>query len=337
MKKSNVVSLIVLLLAYNNPCALPMERVEQYAPIQEELIQSCLATPFHQLIVEPGRDRPVPISVVAHCFKQGLLKASCPLSRARSKYHNRFPLEVALQYHDAEMVHLLVQYGAVRDLELPISRAVLLSNAEMVQLCIRSGAEVNVKVLFAYNNIGCKRGKNFETLLQESFSLLQVAILYSTAEIVGLLIEAGADVNYCRNQRDLYYDDHDLPFNLAAENVGSEEMARLLLGSGKINPADIARIFCSALQHNNLKKLEFLLACGVDPNLRYDGLGNTLLHVAVDFRRVEAIELLLRYGADYGLTDIWGKTPLDLSQRFFQQASQEIATHQRIGDLFAHH
>ena len=59
---------------------------------------------------------------------------------------------------------------------------------------------------------------------------------------------------------------------------------------------------------SNIETLEILLKAGFNPNDR-DEEGRTPLHIAHTNRKKKAIELLLEYGADPTITDVFGNTP----------------------------
>jgi len=69
-----------------------------------------------------------------------------------------------------------------------------------------------------------------------------------------------------------------------------------------------------AAAQGDIERLEKILR-KVEVNAYCDTRGNTLLHLAVRERDIEITRLLLEYGADPGIRNGQGKTPLDLAPR----------------------
>jgi ankyrin repeat protein len=74
----------------------------------------------------------------------------------------------------------------------------------------------------------------------------------------------------------------------------------------------------TAAEKNNVKRLEQFLADGIDVNLRDYDRHNTPIHWAASGGNLDAIELLLEYGADVNAQNKNGRTPLHclISERF---------------------
>lgn len=71
---------------------------------------------------------------------------------------------------------------------------------------------------------------------------------------------------------------------------------------------------CEDLPFPNLDKvielIEYLIGCGPIINCT-DYLGNTILHYAVQFGTIRHVKTLVEKGADFNITNAYGKTPLD--------------------------
>ena len=77
---------------------------------------------------------------------------------------------------------------------------------------------------------------------------------------------------------------------------------------------------CLAVGHNIFGAAQLLLQHGADPNIH---AGN-VLHVSAINPRVEMLQLLLDYGADYSIRDDKGKMPMDTFQEFWDYRKQTM-------------
>jgi ankyrin repeat protein len=107
----------------------------------------------------------------------------------------------------------------------PLQQAVVDENVEAVKLCLQLGADVEKRVdSMHYVQVLRKNGKSVFYDVP-SYTPLHLAVLKGNAEIVTLLLDAGADVE-CR-----FYSEGWSPLMLAAV-LGNEDMLRLLLSRG---------------------------------------------------------------------------------------------------------
>ena len=67
-----------------------------------------------------------------------------------------------------------------------------------------------------------------------------------------------------------------------------------------------------AVEHNKLQAMLILLKNGADPNVSEDLTGQTPLF---SVKSMEALQILLQYGADVSQQDFTGRTPRDVIQR----------------------
>ncbi len=144
----------------------------------------------------------------------------------------------------------------------------------------------------------------------ENRTALLLATRGNLVEVAAALVKAGADVN----ARDSI---HDTPF-LYAGAEGRNDILKLILATGKANLRDTNRYGGTALipaaHHGHPETVRLLLATAIDVN-HVNNLGWTALLEAVilgDGGPVyqEIVELLLAGGADAGIADKDGVTPL---------------------------
>lgn len=68
-----------------------------------------------------------------------------------------------------------------------------------------------------------------------------------------------------------------------------------------------------AIRKKNISSIVNFLNNNVDPNKKVNYMENTALHLAVNLRRYEIVEILLHYAADIHATNIKGFTPLHVA------------------------
>lgn len=80
----------------------------------------------------------------------------------------------------------------------------------------------------------------------------------------------------------------------------------------------------SAGLNNDLVKLNHLLNMGINPDFQEDIFGMTTLHYAIMHGHVEAVRILIDYGADSEVKNTRGVTARELSYEFFNQQICDI-------------
>lgn len=90
-----------------------------------------------------------------------------------------------------------------------------------------------------------------------------------------------------------------------------------------LQETDLSQQLHSSVRTANLETSLRLLSQGADPNYFHEEKGTTPLHVAAKEGQISQIELLVVYGADPGMTDSQGKTPIDYAR---------LAGHQELAD-----
>ena len=193
------------------------------------------------------------------------------------------PLHYAAQYRNKETVQCLIKHGAdvmARDtLDMtPFHSAVYNENKEVVPCLIMHGAEVMAR-----------DGRGWTPLHE--------AALAGSIEAVQCLTKHGADV-MARDQID------KTPLHEAAVN-GNQEVVQCLLENG----ADVmARSDGIKATNRNMEAFQRLIMHGAELQ-DWNHVGCTPLHCAVQYRRKEAVQCLIKYGADAMVMDENSSSP----------------------------
>ncbi len=90
---------------------------------------------------------------------------------------------------------------------------------------------------------------------------------------------------------------------------------------GELPYSIIAPLFLS-VGHNIFGATELLLKRGANPNLFIGG--GTCLHISAINPRVDMLQLLLDYGADFSIKDEDGKLPIDFLQESWEYRKQTM-------------
>ena len=204
------------------------------------------------------------------------------------------PLHAAIHANNLPAIETLLAQGALTEVATragitPLSAAVKSGNSELVELLLAHGAKVNFSP-------------------SPQVSPLYTAILDNALGILEALIAAGADVNLTYEADELLI----FPLLLASDL----ETFTLLAKQGSradyyLEKADETPFLFSLIASANLALLESALEHGADPNMRSRPNRETPLHFAIAKRDLDAVKILLKYGADIHSRDIDERTPMD--------------------------
>jgi ankyrin repeat protein len=200
-------------------------------------------------------------------------------------------LMVASREGHTDIVKLLIKNGAYINTQDYDRRTALIyateeGHTDVVKLLIDGGADVNaVFVVEGFSESPTIfGGRKYKYFIIESSTALIIASKTGHAEIVKLLIEAGADV-YAQ----------DLKGHTAlwwAFQYGHTEVAKLLFEAG----AGVNIGLIEASRYGSTEVVKLLIEAGADVNVT-DNDGHTALWWAYQYGHTEVVELLREAGA----------------------------------------
>ncbi len=209
-------------------------------------------------------------------------------AQINSKPEGRSPLYQALSQDCQDTAALLIHHNADvntrNDLEgkTPLHAAAAAGNILMVQLLVRSGAEVNAAD-------------------SDCTSPVFYAAEQRSGDMLRFLIDNGALIQ-ARNNEGL------TPLHLAS---GKETAEILTAGGLDINATDNSgkTPLHIAVSHRNLRAIKAFMDLGADPNVRTE-LGESPLHEAAFNGEEEIVKVLIQNNADVNIRNNQDWTPL---------------------------
>jgi ankyrin repeat protein len=195
-------------------------------------------------------------------------------------------IDIARSYDNREIEELLKEAGAKATFnEENFLIAVDRNEIENVKFSLTEGIDANAK-----------NHKNKTALI--------IAVETKSPEMVGLLLEHGADVNTIFGRRGK---------TLLMNVVGNVEIVKLLLKHGAdLNAKDKSgkTALMEAVKSEAVATVKLLLKTGADVHIKENKLDRTALLIAAFGRNVEILKLLLSYGADVNTRNSEGGTAL---------------------------
>lgn len=142
---------------------------------------------------------------------------------------------------------------------------------------------------------------------EEGTTALHLAVSQGNAEIVSLLLEAGANPNI----RD---EEKQTPLMMLYGENASEILDLLLRAGAKVNVKDTGgrTPLMIAAEEGNIEVIRTLLSAGAKVNKR-DNEGRTALMYAIEEESLESVRAILAAGADVRIRDEEGKTAFQIA------------------------
>lgn len=164
-----------------------------------------------------------------------------------------------------------------------------------------------------------KNGADVNVLGQDGSTALRNAAMNGYADIVEIVLEAGADPNISTKGP------IGTPLCAAAQMAHDEIVKLLLAGKAEVNPhgQDACVPLQEASQFGNLSTVQILLAHGAEVDRR-GWLNETPLQSAVSWDRISNIRALLAAGADVDAKNKYGETSLAEHGYFFRGTAKVL-------------
>lgn len=168
-----------------------------------------------------------------------------------------------------------------------------------------------------------EEGADVNSRSESSLSPLGSALsLYATDQaLIDLLIEHGADINGKES--------FELPTYVLAAAMGNEKITQMAIDR-KLDlnfPSSSGTPLAKAAYYGHLNIIKMLVAAGADPNApSFDTCSrpSSALHMAAESGQAEAVELLLKLGANPKVRNDFDRTPLETAKHWHRKQVIEI-------------
>lgn len=209
------------------------------------------------------------------------------------------------------------------DLDAELLEAIRSDNMAQIEELIHDGANVNTESGNGFSVLALAASKGNSEIVQllidngadlnyeHGNDPLAVAARFEQLEIVKILLDAGADVESTISLDGTYENSTGMQWAAINNNV---ELAELLIEYGAdVNTAETLHNrtpIHGAAYYNSPEMVVFLLENGADPERR-DSFGDTPLHYAVSNRVLQTAQILIEHGVALDTRDDLGNTLLD--------------------------
>ena len=207
------------------------------------------------------------------------------------------PLHIASRAGALNVVKLLVRAGANVCVADEDGSTCLILASSMGMASSMEGQIETVRYLVSLPQVDVTQGNN------RGNTALHVAVRDQHANVVQVLIDAGADVN----RRD---SNGQTPLHIASRE-GALNVVKLLVGAGAgVCVADEEGMTCLAIASVNghIRTVRYLVSLPQMDIAKADSEGNTALHMAARWDRADVVQVLIDAGAD--IESSMGYTPL---------------------------
>lgn len=217
------------------------------------------------------------------------------------------PIHYAVMFGTADMVVALLDAGAdpnghynVNDVESPL---LVVTNTDETQFAKELG-ENNIGAIGMYRVSFSRRFNTFK-FSDGMGPVFTEAEFAKRAEIVAVLISAGADLNLVG--------EHGYTSVMNSVRYGNTRILKLLLEAGAnasiVDEAGYAPLHYTSARNNGLELADLLVNAGVNLDAT-DADGNTALHWSIYKRNVPLTLALVDHGAAVDIANAHGETPL---------------------------
>ena len=278
------------------------------------------------------------LSIVSECIEsRGSINR--PI---RSDYFNwpqYTPLHFAVKFRSRETIEFLLKSGAdftIQDKNgnTPLHLAVMLQDESSINLILShhkytgknpknsndlshfhiACTKNDPKAVYGFLQCGVDINAKVSGLSQifQEFTALHCAVVYQCTDVVKLLLAHGANKN-------IYSD----KFLLDVYKTNNSELINLIFTSRNVTSPyieldkNISSLHKACMQFSECKIKESIsLGASINQRLPPDAPrwpGGTALHIAISYKHIPIIQLLLKNGADITIADVQGKTPLHLA------------------------
>lgn len=252
------------------------------------------------------------------------------------------PLCYAIRSENIKAVKILLEVSTIEDINRPLNIAITTGNIEIMNLFLEhqaSNGNLESVILLIQNNA------NINYTNRDGYSPLHLAIRNGHNGVVNFLINSGADLSNFSTHKftalhiAAIYRNHDAIYMLL-ERLGDDVYQTSSRGytafhyavmTGDIN--NIRPFINNNIRINHLTEdndsalhlailsklsnevLEYLIANGADTNLISGSMNLTPLQLAIGIPNNQAVELLLRRGANVNGMNLNNETPLHTATR----------------------
>jgi ankyrin repeat protein len=301
---------------------------------------------------KPGKSAPFPVLDAVEAADITRLREAVAGGADIHGMEDISPLARAAELDNVEMVCALLELGHNPNLGgaiTPLALAVRNRNAELVQMLLARGAQVDAPSedektplmhaasagQFHIIHLLLAAGADLTRTDADGHDALETALAAGLREVVEFLLPYATADQQNSIQRRMQgmadpliaapalnegadadeFDAGNSPLWLAVERNNVAAVRQLIAGGADVNETltDGTTLLCLAAAMGHVSVVETLLAAGLDPNAVVRTTFNTPLHLAVERGRAESVAPLLRGGANVEGRNAMGWTPLMLA------------------------